>query len=196
MRTEVFAKKWRLPRLSPVSFRHWVASALRRAGLSLPASAHWMGHDPTLSGAMRDVYDNPEDTFAEQSARLPDGPMALLEPVEVSVADGLLPEIVALVREYQAGNIGTMELATRIETLRVKSNASFSRTSLVFLIGAGSQAARPLGLRLIRSTNPHRRAPSLACEQRAVRANFPRTCCKAVVVPSHGWPPPTPRQPP
>jgi hypothetical protein len=46
---------------------------------SVSASAYWMGHDRTLSGAMRDVYDNPEDGFAEQSARLPNGPMVLLE---------------------------------------------------------------------------------------------------------------------
>ena len=121
MRTEALAKKWGLPRLSPVAFRHWVASALRRSGLSVPASAYWMGHDPTLSGAMRDVYDNPEDCFAEQSSKLPNGPMALLEPPEVSVSDGLSPEIVAIVREYQAGRIGTIELANRMEALRLKN---------------------------------------------------------------------------
>ena len=83
-----------------------------------------MGHDPTLSGAMRDVYDNPEDTFAEQSAKLPNGPMALLEPAEVSISDGLPGEIVALVREYRAGTIGTMEFANRTEALRLRPATS------------------------------------------------------------------------
>jgi len=72
---------------------------------------------------MRDVYDNPEDCFGEQSAILPNGPMALLEPADVSVSDGLPREIVTLVREYQAGRIGTMDFATRMEVLRLKSDA-------------------------------------------------------------------------
>ena len=92
--------------------------------MSVPASAQWMGHDPTLGGAMRDVYDNPEDTFAEQSAKLPNGPMALLEPPEISVSEGLPPEVVALVREYQVGKVGTIEFASRMEVLRLKSDAS------------------------------------------------------------------------
>jgi len=50
--------------------------------------------------------------------------MALLEPAEVVVSEGLPREIVALVREYQAGKIGTMEFASRIEALRLKSAAS------------------------------------------------------------------------
>ncbi len=124
MRVEAFAKKWNLPRQTPVAFRHWVASALRRSGLSVPASAHWMGHDPTLSGAMRDVYDNPEDTFAEQSAQLPNGPMGLLETAQVSVSDGLPAEVVGLLSEFLAGNIGTMDFATRMEALRRKIGLS------------------------------------------------------------------------
>ena len=47
---------------------------------------------------MRDVYDSPEDCFAEQSAKLPNGPMALLEPADMSVSDELPREIVAVIR--------------------------------------------------------------------------------------------------
>ena len=115
MRLDAFAKKWGLTRQTPVAYRHWVATALRRSGLSIPASAHWMGHDPTLSGTMRDVYDNPEDTFAEQSAKLPNGPMALLETAQVSVSANVPPEAVALINEFLTGNIGTMDFAIRME---------------------------------------------------------------------------------
>ncbi len=109
---------------TPVAFRHWVASALGRAGLSVPASAYWMGHDPTLSGANAGCLRQPEDCFAEQSAKLPTGPMMLLEPPDVSVSEGLPREIVALIWDYHAGNIGTMEFASRMELLRIRPDAS------------------------------------------------------------------------
>ena len=73
---------------------------------------------------MRDVYDSPEDCFAEQSAKLPNGPMALLEPADMSVSDELPREIVAVIRQYQAGTIGTIELANQMESLRLKTDVS------------------------------------------------------------------------
>ena len=120
--------KWQLPALRPVDLRHWCATACRRAGLSKQASAYLMGHDPTAGGAMRDWYDAPplEDVFVEQAERLPHGPLGLLEPSAELLADGLPKEAIELVRGYFAEEIGTMELATRLETVRLKASRSTS----------------------------------------------------------------------
>ncbi len=115
-------ERWKLPALRPVDLRHWVATACRRAGLSRQASAYLMGHDPAQGGAMRDWYDAPqlEDVLTEQAERLPRGPLALLEPPEVRLIDGVPPEILEVVRAYVAGDVGTMEMASRLEALRLK----------------------------------------------------------------------------
>ncbi len=112
--------KWRLPALRPVDLRHWVATACRRAGLSKLASAYLMGHDPAQGGAMRDWYDRPglEDVFTEQGEQLPRGPLGLLEPPEIKLVEGLPPVAVELLRAYLAGEVGTMEMASRLEALR------------------------------------------------------------------------------
>ena len=116
--------KWHLPALRPVDLRHWCATACRRAGLSKQASAYLMGHDPTAGGAMRDWYDAPplEDVFAEQAERLPHGPLGLLEPAAALLADGLPKEAVKVLQAYLAGELGTMELATRLEAVRLKTS--------------------------------------------------------------------------
>lgn len=118
---EHFEAKWRLRHLTPKPLRHFVATKCREAGMSYQASAFWQGHDPASSGAMRDWYDNPDDTFAEQSAKMPYGPLGLLDPPKVASDVGLPPEIVRLLTDYLNQKVGTMELATRLETLRVKT---------------------------------------------------------------------------
>ncbi len=69
---------------------------------------------------MRDWYDNPEmqDSLDEQSLKLPRGPLGLLEPPEVKLTEGLPPEAVALLREFLAGGVGTLEFAHRLEALK------------------------------------------------------------------------------
>ena len=71
---------------------------------------------------MRDWYDNPrlEEIFAEQSAKLPDGPLGLLAPPEIKLVSGLSPKAVTLLQAYLNGKIGTMEFASRIEALRLE----------------------------------------------------------------------------
>jgi len=121
--------KWQLPVLRPVDLRHWVATACRRSGLSKQASAYLMGHDPTAGGAMRDWYDAPplEAVFEEEQAeRLPHGPLGLLEPSVELLADGLPKEAIELVQGYFAEEIGTMQLATRLETVRLRTLRSTS----------------------------------------------------------------------
>jgi len=115
-------KKWDLPALRPVDLRHWCATACRRAGLSKQASACLMGHDPAAGGAMRDWYDRPhiEDMLAEQAERLPRGPLGLLEPAAVMLADGVPKEAAEVLRAYLAEEIGTFELATSLERIRLK----------------------------------------------------------------------------
>ena len=119
---EAFGRKWGLKHLSPKTFRHWVASKLREAGLSYQASAYWQGHDPTGSGYMRDWYDNrPEDIFAEQSAKLPRGPVGMLEASDVSVKEGLPTAMLEAVKEYRDGKLSDFELIARLTTIRRKT---------------------------------------------------------------------------
>jgi integrase len=113
-------KKWQLPHLCPTHLRHFVATASRRAGLSKQATAYLMGHDPTQGGAMRDWYDSPQlqDIFDEQAARIPHGPLGLLDPPTVELEGGLSRDVVSLVSAYLSGQTGTMELATQMERIR------------------------------------------------------------------------------
>ena len=115
-------KKWQLPHLCPTHLRHFVATASRRAGLSKQATAYLMGHDATQGGAMRDWYDSPQlqDVFDEQAARLPYGPLGLLEPPTVELEGGLTKDVVSLVSAYLAGQTGTMEFATTMEKIRLQ----------------------------------------------------------------------------
>jgi len=115
-------RKWQLPHLYPTQLRHFVATASRRAGLSKQATAYLMGHDATQGGAMRDWYDSPQlqDVFDEQAARLPYGPLGLLDPPTVEFEGGLSKEVVSLVSAYLAGQLGTMEFATTMEKLRLQ----------------------------------------------------------------------------
>lgn len=70
---------------------------------------------------MRDVYDNPQDTFVEQAEKSPRGPLGLLEPPRVSLTSDLPPEVEDAVRQFVAGDLGAMELALRLEAIRRKS---------------------------------------------------------------------------
>jgi len=76
---------------------------------------------------MRDWYDNPElaDIFAEQSSRLPDGQLGLLMPATAKIASDIPPKMVALIDQYRAGKLGTMEFANRMEALRLEDLQSF-----------------------------------------------------------------------
>ena len=117
-------KRWRLPILRPVDVRHWVAGACRRADLSKQASAYLMGHDPTQGGSMRDWYDNPqiEDVLTEQAEKMPYGPLGMLGHGAIELIEGLPSDAVPLMLEYLAGQIGTMEFATRAEVIRLRGS--------------------------------------------------------------------------
>jgi hypothetical protein len=83
-----------------------------------------MGHDPTQGGAMRDWYDNPqiEDVLVEQVEKMPYGPLGLLGHGPVELMDGVPSDAVSLMLEYLAGQIGTMEFATRAEAIRLRGS--------------------------------------------------------------------------
>jgi len=123
-------RKWRLPHLCPNHLRHWVATISRRAGLSKQATAFMMGHDATQGGSMRDWYDSPQlqDVFDEQAARLPYGPLGLLEPPTVELEGGLSKEVVSIVSAYLAGQAGTMEFATQMEKVRLQRSVQQAPT--------------------------------------------------------------------
>jgi len=110
--------------------RHWVATTSRRAGLSKQATAYLMGHDAAQGGAMRDWYDNPQlrDIFDEQAARLPYGPLGLLEPPTVELEGGLSKEVVSLASAYLAGQIGTMEFAIMMEKIKLQRSTQQAPT--------------------------------------------------------------------
>jgi hypothetical protein len=111
-----------IPRNTPDHLRHFVATISRRAGLSKQATAYMMGHNATQGGNMTDWYDSPQlqDVFDEQAARLPYGPLGLLDPPTVELEGGLSKEVVSLVSAYLAGQTGTMEFATSMEKMRLQ----------------------------------------------------------------------------
>lgn len=117
--------KWGLPGLRPKDCRHWVATACRKAGLSKQASALQMGHDSAAGGAMRDWYDSPQlaDILDEQAAKLPRGALGLLRPPELEVVQGIPPEAMGLLRDFLDGRCGAIELASKMEAIRLRQGA-------------------------------------------------------------------------
>jgi hypothetical protein len=79
---------------------------------------------------MRDWYDSPQlqDVFDEQAARLPYGPLGLLEPPTVELEGGLSKEVVSIVSAYLAGQAGTMEFATQMEKVRLQRSVQQAPT--------------------------------------------------------------------
>jgi len=115
-----FEKKWGLKHLTRNSFWHWVKTTCRR--LSDPALAALQGHQPPKDGSMRNVYDTPgiERILAEQEAEFPQGALGTLRKPEIIVEPDLYLEIQVL-REWKEGRIGLVELISRLESLRRKS---------------------------------------------------------------------------
>ena len=60
----------------------------------------------------------------EQGRELPRGPLGLLMAPEVEIVANRPPEVLTIVDSYLAGKIGTMEFASRMETVRMKAFAS------------------------------------------------------------------------
>ncbi|MBM4248266.1 MAG: site-specific integrase [Euryarchaeota archaeon] len=114
--------KWRLPKLRPKDMRHWVATQCRKADLSKQASALLMGHDSAAGGAMRDWYDRPQmaEILDEQAGKLPEGPLGRLVTPEITIVEALPAEAVEVVKAYMDQKIGTMELASRLEAIRLR----------------------------------------------------------------------------
>ena len=100
------------------------SSSWTTSGMSKMASAYQMGHNPVTKGSMRDHYDNPEvdEALDEQSALLPNGVLGYLDPPKVEVVQAVDPVLAAILVEYMAGKLTTMELANRMETLRLKQH--------------------------------------------------------------------------
>jgi len=82
-----------------------------------------LGHDvKSVSKAMPDQYDNPnlDDIHAEMAEKTPEGPLGRFGIPRVELIDYDLPgEVKGLIRQYLAGGIGTMELASRLEHIRM-----------------------------------------------------------------------------
>jgi len=116
---ERLKKRWQLPDLCPSDLRHWVATTSRKAGLSIPATAYMMGHDASQGGVMRSWYDNPQlqDIFDEQAARLPNGPLGLLNSPAVEFEGGWSKEEASLMNAYHAKQLTPMEFVNALEKL-------------------------------------------------------------------------------
>jgi len=67
---------------------------------------------------MRDWSYNREDTFAEQSARMPRGPVGRVLQPSVTVSDGLPAKVAELVRDDLAGKLGTLDMLSPLEALK------------------------------------------------------------------------------
>jgi hypothetical protein len=86
------------------------------------------GHDSASGEAMRDWYDNPghNDIFDEQSTVLPDGLLGTLKPPEIKIIEAFPSDALSILREYMDGRIGTMEMATRMEAVRLRQPSTTS----------------------------------------------------------------------
>lgn len=71
---------------------------------------------------MRDWYDNPAviEALDEQRMRLPEGTLGYLDQNLVLV-DEVPPSALALVKNYFAKRVGTLELVNRLEEIRLKT---------------------------------------------------------------------------
>jgi hypothetical protein len=70
---------------------------------------------------------------SKSTERLPNGPLAILTPIEVELV-GKPPEALALLDEFLAGNIGTMEFASGIEGVRKKCATSLAHQEYILQI--------------------------------------------------------------
>ena len=70
---------------------------------------------------MRDWYDSPqdEDILREQQERLPDGTLGFLFP-KIEITQGIPEEMLGVLGDYIAGKIGTMDMASQMETFRLR----------------------------------------------------------------------------
>jgi integrase len=112
-----------LPPLGPRDLRHYVATTLRKRGLSRVASCYWLGHDPT-GAVMRDTYDNPqlEEILEEQGRLLPNGVLGKTVDVpSVTVIVGISGEALEVLKDYMEGTINTFELASKMESIRLQN---------------------------------------------------------------------------
>lgn len=115
--------RYGLPKLRMKDFRHWVDSRCRDVGLTEQARAYLQGHEQQINN-MGDWYDNRdvETNLARQAHALPLGPLGIFEKAEVDIVATIPPEIVSVLIGYRDNKVTYLELQSRLETWRVKTN--------------------------------------------------------------------------
>lgn len=81
------------------------------------------GHDATsFNSSMGAYYDNEglEEVLKTQRGKFPNGPLAAVLGLKVELESDRDLEALALFDKYMAGQLGTMEYATLIESVRLK----------------------------------------------------------------------------
>jgi len=108
--------RYKVKSLTPRQVRKWVKVRAREAGLSQPSTSMMMGHD---TDSMAGWYDKPplEEILVEQSSMMPHGVLGLVKApkVELVTEDN---EAMAIWHDFKEGKFGTMEMASKLETLR------------------------------------------------------------------------------
>ena len=115
------AKKYGLPDLTPVFFRHWVDSQCVDENLREEARCYMMGHG--LPGGMRARYDRrgPEFNMIEQARVFPNGLLAKFSSVNAEIAPEIPCEVVKSLFSYRNGMLKSTEMLDILETWRIDS---------------------------------------------------------------------------
>ena len=114
-------KKYGLPYLMPVSFRHWVTGQCQDvAKLPEQARAYMQGHLQEIRN-MGDHYNcrDVETNLARQAERLPHGPLGIFRRINVEVTTDLPEDVVSALIAYRDNNLGFPDLMSRLEQWRV-----------------------------------------------------------------------------
>jgi len=130
-RLEVIQRQEGLPGLTPVAFRHWIASAAQPEGLPEVARARMQGHDPAAGTGMGGHYENPqpEDILALQGDTLRGSLLARVRAPTVEPSATPSAELAALYERLETGKLGTVEFASKVDEMarreRAESATSF-----------------------------------------------------------------------
>jgi hypothetical protein len=121
------AKKYGLPDLTPVHFRHWVDGRCVDAELREEARCYMMGHG--LPGGMRHRYDRrgPEFNMLKQAEKFPHGLLAVFSNVNAEIMPNIPSELISSLMDYHEGMLKSTELLDRLETWRLSARQEVQR---------------------------------------------------------------------
>ena len=115
-----FQQRWKLPKLSPSDFRHFVYLKCDDVRLTNSASAYYVGHDSSRGETYRNWYANlpVDDAILEQEQKIPDGILGLLRKPEIELVREMSRPLIDMVSQFMDGQIGELELALQASKIR------------------------------------------------------------------------------